>query len=314
MDSKRIIYKTFFFSLLILKVNLSSGQVQQTWPILQSESFTVNPSLLSEDAVIIMANHHRRWRNVRSSPKVSSFTVQLPFKNQKMSWGIQVSDDKVGPFSSNGIKLAYAYGFPLGRAKTDRLTLGLSGRLLRIDVDHQHFIVNNESDPTIANIDGRSILPPAIAAGFNYSTTPPDYAHPVQFNLGLSINQFLPIEHRFNSFSLERLTQFYGHLGLNISLDPDFHLKPSILIDATERSQTNYAIRLNGSFKKFGWLMIQYSKSGYLTSQLGFHFDASGNAGGKFQLSASNSWYFGNISGELGNGLMLSFAYVKSVL
>lgn len=300
--------------LLLLTGHQVHAQIQQTWPLPESSFFNVNPSLLSQDALIIQANHSRRWRNVRSSPRQADLSVQMPFRNDRMSLGIQLGSERVGPFASDGIQFAYAYGFQVGKTREDRLTLGVSSRLQRIRIDHDHFIANNESDPTLSTLDERTIIPPTVGIGLNYATTPPDYAHPVQLLVGVSVNQVLPLEHRFESFSLDRLSQLFAHLGLNIGLSQDFELKPTLLIDATERSETNYAVRLEASYLSAGWVMVQYSKSGYLTSQLGILFDAGGIHGEKFQFSASNSWYFGNISGELGNGLLLSFGYHKPIL
>ncbi len=290
--------------------NYTSGQIVADWPDEDYMHFSINPAMsLEESSITISATHARRWSDIQSSPTLSSLAVLVPFLDDKMTLGAHLYSDRVGPFSSTGIGLNYAYKVPMGWGNSDYLALGFTGRLTQLRLDPDHFI-SSDVDPVLENLDPKSsVIPPSFSVGFSYQSGIADYATPVQFIVGAAISQFLPSEHRFSTFSLERTTQWYGHFGLKIAATDEISIEPTLLMSNSTQTVSNYFFRIKSTYHGFGWIALQYSKAGYLSSQLGVDLRTLMNTNSGVSLSATHGWYLGNLTGQLGNSLSLGISY-----
>ncbi len=293
-------------SLMLLPV--LDAQPLRDWPINDFLKFTVNPAYTVESSSLsIGLNHARKWKDVNSSPTQSNLGVLIPFSGQSMGIGTQVFNESVGPFASTGAQVTYGYKFRLSKKTNDQLALGLGARFMHIRFDQEHFISADEGDELLYDIDGNRFVPPSLSVGFNYQSEEAQYGNPVQLKLSGSVSRFLPFEDRFNTVSFERVLQWYGLAGLNIAAGTHFRIEPSFLVSAVEKSTTNYGLRVKAEHLKFGWLMMQYTKSGFLVSQLGINIRLQN--GDLLQLNGSNGWFFGTVSNQLGNSFSFGMTY-----
>jgi hypothetical protein len=147
--------------------------------------------------------------------------------------------------------------------------------------------------------------------GFKYTTGEADYYHPVQLVFAASAYRFLPFEDRFNSLSIDHVLQWYGLVGLKIAATESVLIEPGLFLSNLDKSVFNYAFRVKASMKNYGWLMTQFSKAGFLTTEIGFKLGELEHTGEVFRLSIGNSWYFGTLATQIGNSLTFGLSYLR---
>lgn len=305
-------YRLYYLLANLLGTVALLGQINSEWPNQDYLFFTINPAMTADvEGIFLGLAHGRRWSKIRSSPSQSQVGLQVPFKKQQMALGAHIFSDKVGPLAGNGVDLSYAYKIKTGRGEKEALSLGLSIRLMQLAFEKDHLVAAHEDDPLFANINDRTFVPPALNIGVKYSTGEADFYNPVQLVVAASANRFLPFEDRFNSFSFERHLQWHGLLGLNIAANQKILIEPGVYMSKLDQSFLNYAFRVKTSLKSIGWLMTQFSKAGFLTTQIGINFRESSRSGDVFRLSVGNSWYFGTLSTQLGNSVTFGLSYTR---
>lgn len=306
-------YRICYLVVCLLCTVTLLGQINSEWPNQDNLFFTINPAMTTDaDGISVSLAHGRRWSKIRSSPSQSQVGLQIPFKGEKMALGAHVFSDKVGPLAGNGIDLAYAYKIKTGRSEKEAISLGLSIRLAQLAFERDHLVAAHEDDPLFQDINDKSFVPPALNIGVKYTSGEADFYNPVQLVVAASANRFLPFEDRFNSFSFERQLQWHGLMGLNIAASQKILIEPGVYLSKLDKSFLNYAFRVKTSLKSIGWLMAQFSKAGFLTTQIGINFKQSARSSDVFRLSVGNSWYFGTLSTQLGNSVTFGLAYTRA--
>jgi type IX secretion system PorP/SprF family membrane protein len=87
-------------------------------------TLALNPAYAgSRDVLSVTAVGRYQWLNIDGSPKTHSFSVDMPFKNEKMGVGIIAYNDAIGVANNTGVNIAYSYKLKLGERST--LALGL---------------------------------------------------------------------------------------------------------------------------------------------------------------------------------------------
>jgi type IX secretion system PorP/SprF family membrane protein len=295
--------------LFILKGIALHGQVYATWPNRNFLSFTINPALATKaESVTFGLAHSRRWSHLSSSPTLSNLAALFPFENEKMVLGAQVFTDEVGPLAVTGVDLAYGYKIKTGWLSTDKFSVGLSFRLMQIRFDPEH-LNSTIIDPLIAGIGGKYVAPPSVSIGVSYSTGDLDQNSPIQMMIALSVRRQLYYEGRFGSRSLDQGTHWHSMVGLEIRTSEDVTILPSFLTNDLSRATANSAFRMRTIHHKYGWVMMQYSKAGFLTTELGTELGLS-RRGARMRVSASNGWYFGNLAGQLRSSVSLGLSFL----
>ena len=292
---------------------MAYGQLISDYPLDAFLNFTVNPAHTAEqESITFGVQHARKWHNLKSSPVQSNAAILLPFKNERMGFGAQIFSDNISAFSTTGLGLSYGYKFPVGITDADYLSIGLSAHIMHVKFDRNHLVVVDESDALLTDIEGNKIVPPAFAAGFHYTTGTPHNYQPFQWRTGFSVSRFLPFQNRFNTLAFDRQFQWYGTAGMSIWLGYDFTLAPDLIIYNAENGLVNFGVRVKTDYEPVGWVMLQYAKAGFFTTQIGFHVSPQ-QAADRFMISASNNWYFGTLNNQLGHSLNFSITYMKAI-
>ncbi len=310
---------TNYISILLVLFSLFStqliGQRLSDWSMNDAMFFTVNPAFVARAPSLELGlTHGRRWRKLKSSPTQSDLGLIIPFPKERMGLGLHLFTEEAGPFKSNGLAVSYAYQMPLTKEGEDRLSLGTSIRLMHIAFDQDHLLAAESGDPLLGGIDGNRFVPPALSVGFHYQTGIPQYGNPVQFVIAASMAKFLPFQDRFNTLSFDRSLQWYGLFGLEIAASQSVLITPNILVSQIGGEVTNYALRIKAAYQQLGWVMTQYSKAGFLTTQLGINVGAGFAIDDVVEVSGSNSWNFSSLEGQLGNSLTFAITYRKAIL
>jgi len=295
------------FASLWLVCQIGTAQVVLDWPTQNELYFIANPALAStiEKQTLGLA-HGRRWNKIKSSPSLSNIFGVLPFENEKMVAALHVFSDKVGPLSGAGLDLAYSYHLRTSKWSEDRLSLGLSLRIMQFRFDQGHLIAS-DNDPVLGLIPSKGIVPPTFNLGVSYQTEDVSYRTPVQMGFALSARKQLFYRDRFNPTQLDRLA-WYGMVGLKILSTEHVTIEPGLFIAYAAAEQRNHSFRIRATHEKYGWITAQFSKEGILLAEVGLHIGEVG-LGDSLRVSAGNSWYLGNASTQLGNSVFFGLSY-----
>lgn len=105
-------------------------------------TLAINPSYAgSRDVLSLTTLGRYQWIGVPGSPTTYSFTLDMPFKNEKMGIGLMAYTDAIGVSRTTGLNIPLAYRVKLG----ERTTLALGAQM---GIDH---ISNNLS--SVANVE-----------------------------------------------------------------------------------------------------------------------------------------------------------------
>jgi len=308
--------RTSFIWLLVLMIGMPGlhAQIRLDWSMNDAMFFTVNPAYSAlAPALTAGLTHARKWQNLRSSPTQSVLGLLVPFTNERMGIGLNLFSEEEGPLNNNGVSFSYAYKMPLQKSGQDQLALGASLRLMHVAFDQDHLNAADHGDPLLSDIDGNRLVPPSFSIGFHYQTGTPQYGSPVQFVFAGSMSRFVPFQDRFNTLSFGRTLQWHGLIGLEIAASQRILITPSLLLSDIGQNVVNYGLRIKAGYSKLGWAMMQYSKAGFLTTQLGIILGAGFSTDDVIELSGSNSWNFGTLAGQIGNSLTFGLTYRKAV-
>ncbi len=291
----------------------TQAQQLNDWPVNDQFFYTVNPAYAAiVPSLTAGISHARKWQRLQSSPTQSMLGLMMPFNNERMGLGGQLFSEETGPFRVNGMQLSYGYRIPLHQFRQNQLSLGMSIRLMHIAFDQDHFIAADQ-DNLLTDVEGNRFVPPSLTVGFHYQTGEPYYADPVQLEIAGSAARFLPFQSRFNTLSFDRPFQWYGLFGLNIWASDQVTISPALFFSDIERTGLNYALRIKAAYGSLGWAMTQYSKAGFLVTQLGFNIGGGWTTDDAISVSASNSWNFGSLSDQVGNSLTFGLVYQKAI-
>jgi type IX secretion system PorP/SprF family membrane protein len=213
---------------------------------------TVNPAYAgTRDALSFTGLVRRQWMGISSAPVTEGFSVHSPDRARRNGFGLNVVNDRISYLGQTWLSGSYAYRIPMGDYK---LQLGISGVLYnyRINWNKAHLI-----DPTdqVPALYGRNLwLPNAGFGAFFYGD---------KLYAGLSVPHLLvnSLDNNRPGISLSSkdsdvaaLKRHYFFMaGYVIDVDPDFKIKPSILLKQVYAAPLEADLNLNFYFGgKFG--------------------------------------------------------------
>jgi type IX secretion system PorP/SprF family membrane protein len=189
----------------------------------------VNPAYVgSRDALSVTGLVRRQWLGISSAPVTGGFSIHTPDRVRRNGFGLSFVNDKISYLGQSWLSGSYAYRIPMGKYN---LQLGLQGVLYnwRIDWSKAHLIDPNDVVPAQY---GRNLwLPNAGVGAFFYSdklyagiSVPHMLVNSLDNNRpGISFNS------RDNDIAaLKR--HYFLMAGYVIDIDPDFKVKPSVLL------------------------------------------------------------------------------------
>lgn len=283
-------------------------QTLRDWPEHPDMLVVINPAFSGlTSALSISAYHSRRFSSLQSSPSASSIVLLLPSARQKTTLGLHILSDRLGPLTKNGVELSYAYRTSI--TTSDFLSLGMSLKLGQLKFDANHLILNDPNDRLLADLDAGGIMPPGLNVGLHYKTGTIEYDKPVQFNAGVAFGRFLPLKDRFNSFDLDRTSEWFSNIGMEIFISEQTSLKTDFLCKKITFNPTGYAVRMNLMYHHLGWLMTQYTRSGQLSGQIGFNLGSKNEELEKIKIFIGSTWSVQRVQTSLGRGFCFGFSY-----
>ena len=232
-----------YFILIIVifsTVNYSVyGQQDPQYSQYMFNTLAVNPAYAgSRDVVSATALFRKQWVNTPGSPATGTFSVDAPFKRERVGMGLVAFNDRIGVTSTSGIYGSYAFRI---RLKKGTLALGLQAGFSQFKADYTSVVLdqNNQYDGAFASNVNKFM--PNFGGGVYYKTD--------KFYVGLSVPRFIDNAMFKKDAALTiqsyQSRQVFLMGGFVIALSQDVKLKPSTLIKYVQGAPIQMDINAN---------------------------------------------------------------------
>jgi type IX secretion system PorP/SprF family membrane protein len=273
--------KKYLFLFLLAATSLSVKDVfAQQDPQFSQYMFNplyINPGYAGSRGVMNGAIEFRKqWVGFDGAPTTMVFAVNSPSKRGKIGLGLEVINDQIGPKSTTGGYIDYAYRIHCGKGK---LAFGLGAGLLSYKVNWAEVSYKDGAD----GYDALSTV----------KITKPDFKFGVYFNnknffFGASFTHLNQEVYTVTQDSLKFTAKMVPHgfttIGRAFQLSDNILFSPSIMIRGVSGiSTTDVDINLNFRLKEVLWLgvslrsdksliaMAEYSITNHL--KVGYSYD-----------------------------------------
>lgn len=226
---------------MIIVGNCLGTQAQQR-PMYSQYMFNmlnINPAYAGSRGVSsAVALYRDQWVGLPGAPKTASLSLDMPWNNKKVGFGVQLYDDRLGIERTTGFNASYAFRIQLTNSGT--LSLGLQAGILNYRANYSQVRTFQPNDPSFnQNVSG---ILPAAAAGIYYNSD--------NFYIGLSTPALLETKvNKDNSVDVSsskgRDMHLYLASGLVFHLNQDLAWKPSILVKAVSGAPVEYDLNSN---------------------------------------------------------------------
>ena len=209
--------------------------------------YVINPAYAgSRNSFSGVLLHRSQWVGIKDAPTIESFSVHSPLNKHSLAYGLNMSSEKIGPFTNNtvGVSLGYHISF-----KRSKLSFALRGGVYHAIFDKDLLTFKEAND--IFDVGGKesSLIP-----NFDFGT----YYYSNRFFIGLSMTHMTNERFEFVSYpsanELFMKPHLYLHSGYVFDIGKRTKFKPTVLIKATEAVVPNVDLGINFMFLEKFWL------------------------------------------------------------
>jgi type IX secretion system PorP/SprF family membrane protein len=227
--------------LSVLALNAAYCQQEVMYSQYMFNTLALNPAYAgSRDVLSLTAVGRYQWlqRYIEGSPTTYSFSLDMPFRNEKMGIGLIAYNDAIGVANNTGLNLAYSYRLKLGQRST--LALGLQPTITNVSL--QLTKVDNLIDVTdqIFLQDQNK---------FFFNTGLGLYLSNDKGYLGLSVPQIIEQKFVKNNGSTGKRNRHYFLTSGFVIGKGNFKIKPSMLFRYTVGSNLGMDGNINFWYK-----------------------------------------------------------------
>jgi len=149
--TKRLKIIAFFIGVIFL-AGEAKAQQEQTFTHFMFQQAVYNPAFVgSKPDIQLNGLMRQQWVGMSGAPETFFVNIHAPLSFLKGGVGATIINDQIGPFSSTGLKLAYAYRTNFWQGK---LSIGLSIGLINKAINYSYF--NVQDDPLLIGADDES--------------------------------------------------------------------------------------------------------------------------------------------------------------
>lgn len=165
--------KNFAFLLLFGLLSLSvSGQVYIQNTMYRYTPFIYNPgaagmSQSGDEGLNLTFLGRLQWVGIDGAPRLSAISAHAPLPGLSSAVGGYVIADQLGPLTTTGINVAYAFQREFGRGH--RLSIGVNGGFLQKGINGNFITPDGVIDPILGSADySANSIVPNLGAGIYY--------------------------------------------------------------------------------------------------------------------------------------------------
>jgi len=245
---KKSVVKQLIAALLVLCTVQAYAQQDPQFSQYMFNPLSINPGYAGSRGVMNGALVYRQqWVSFPGAPNTQVFAINTPMRKGKVGMGMEVLRDQIGPKTSVGAYLSYAYRIPLGKGK---LAFGLGAGLLNYRVNWDEITYKDQSDP-YSQLSGESKMLPDFKFGMYFNNK--------KFYAGFSATHLNRAQYgHFISDSLVSTASLQPHsfftIGRAFSVSPTITFSPSLMARYVVGTQiASVDLNLNFRYKEVLW-------------------------------------------------------------
>ncbi|MDA3905549.1 MAG: type IX secretion system membrane protein PorP/SprF [Bacteroidales bacterium] len=241
--------KIIAFSVSIILVVEAKSQQEQSFTQFMFQQAVFNPAVNGNEPNIQLNGLMRQqWIGLSGAPETFFVNIHAPVSFLKGGVGATIINDKIGAFTSTGLKLAYAYRTNFWQGK---LSLGVSAGLINKAINYSYFNIQN--DPLLVGSSEESGMIFNVDIGVYYEEKDHYYfgVSSTQFNQG-SMN----IEG--GQTSLKRNVYIHGGYFFALRQIPHIVFHPSAMTVYTVGAPIQINLGITGEYNKKFWGGVIY--------------------------------------------------------
>jgi type IX secretion system PorP/SprF family membrane protein len=227
---------------------------------------SINPAYAgSRGALNIAASFRKQWAGIAGAPETMSLTVDGPFFDNKVGFGLMIVNDKIGVTKETQIISNYAYKISLGEGS---LSFGLGGGISTTNTAYSDLVVIDPGDESYL-VNSRVHVVPNLSFGTYYSGK--------NYFLGLSVPKLLGYKFDFTKNKYNLLIN-PGKQGIMFSagyihnLSQKLKFYPSTLLTYASQEKLLFDINAHFNYIDRFWAGVSYrnnrSMAGLIQVQL----------------------------------------------
>lgn len=293
------ILRTILLSALVLSGYDTFAQQDPLYSQYMFNPLSVNPAYAGSRGVMNGALVYRKqWVDFPGAPSTAVFAINTPMRKGKVGLGFEVVSDKIGPKTSTGAYLAYAYRLRMGKGK---FAFGLSAGALNYTMNWGAIGYRDQGD-AYAQLSRESKMLIDIKGGIYFNNK--------KFYIGASMTHLNNAQYgHFIADSIVNTAQLTTHgffnFGWAFSMGPNFTFSPSVMFRHVFNVPlaTSADLNLNFRYKEVMWFGIS------LRSEKSLVVLAQYNINDKIKVGYSYDAAMGRMKGYHANSheIMLGF-------
>ncbi len=269
----------------------------------------INPAATGSDDINVSLLYRTQWVSQPGAPKSFGLVADMPVANKRVGVGLILLSTTQGPLKFTRINTNYSYKINVGEG--GGFYLGLQAGLVQYGIDRSMLKTHDDVsfDQTFSGDNLRRIIPD-FGFGLMYKSD--------KFHVGLTVPHLLQSKIKFINqvvdtagTSKERnlFTQVFRHYyataGVNIDVNEDFQVQPSIITRYVVNAPFAADINCNVSYKKMVWAGLGYrvSNIGGFIGMLGLNLSNTFKVGYAFDFTTSGL----SVNTGLSHEIMLSY-------
>jgi type IX secretion system PorP/SprF family membrane protein len=259
----------------------------------------VNPSRLvgeNENKITLMIRD--QWASFEGAPVTQSISYNHVTHNLYKG-GISIMNDVTGPISIINANIFGAYGIPLN--ENNQIALGISASFMQYSIDNSQITLENDGvfDPVMGGAIEK--------VGGNGLTIGTTYLNS-KFYVGLAAQNILAssLDIGVNKGNNQLEKHYYIHSGLNIDLNENYRIKPSVMINKIGALPIQLDMNVRADYNNLLWSGLSYRVNDAFVTLFGINFGPSSLA---YSYDITTSSLATPSSGT--HSLLLSYKFIK---
>lgn len=216
-------YLPLFLALFFISNNIHAQQ-DAMFTKYMFNSLNFNPGYAgSKEYLSMVALYRDQWLGLEGAPTTQTLSIHTPFKD-RVGFGLNISNDKIGVTGSTVGSLSYAYRIPFGKGK---VSLGMQASFMNYRTDFGELSYKDPRSNDLSFRDDVNLWAPNFGAGVYYYSD--------KFYVGFSVPHLIKTDLNDASESNTRWAQLYRHYyfttGMAIPIRGEsLVFKPSLLV------------------------------------------------------------------------------------
>lgn len=234
--------------LLSAWMHTANGQYDPLYTQYMFNPLALNPAYAGTSGVLhAMVLSRHQWVGFEDAPSTQTFTIHTPVSSRNIGTGLSIVHDRIGPVTNTNA--FFDYSFQLKLNTRVKLSMGLKGGFSYFQRDLTKYMDEVGAEDPAYNEPVDSKLLPNFGFGV--------YCYGSRFYAGASVPRLLENkigEQGISSVAVPKENRLYLLMaGYVYPIHPDFLLKPSFILRATNSAPLSVDLNLSVLIKEKLW-------------------------------------------------------------